>query len=83
LKKPGTPGQQRKSVRIEEPPESEAALRRKVGDMTKKLETAETKYRTLREVGIVEANANMEKLRKQCEATTAGMYVFPVGRRCH
>ena len=29
------------------------------------------KYRNLKDVGSVEANANMEKLRKQCEATTS------------
>lgn len=69
-----TQGNRRKSVRIEEPGESEATLRRKLGDTTKKLENAEARYRNLREVGIVEANANMDKLRKQCEATTAGTY---------
>lgn len=67
-----TQEQRRKSVRIEEPGENEAVLRRKLGDVTNKLENAENKYRSLREVGIVEANANMENLRKQCEATTAG-----------
>lgn len=69
-----TQGNRRKSVRIEEPGESEATLRRKLGDTTKKLENAEARYRNLREVGIVEANSNMDKLRKQCEVTTAGNY---------
>jgi hypothetical protein len=55
---------------------SEAALRRKLGDMTKKYENMELRYRNLREVGIVEASANVEKLRKQCEATTAGMFSY-------
>jgi hypothetical protein len=49
-------------------------LRRKLGDMTKKYEGLETKFRNLREIGIVEANANFEKLRKQCEAATTGMF---------
>lgn len=39
--------------------------------MTRKFENVDLKYRNLKEVGIVEANANMEKVRKQCEATTA------------
>lgn len=69
-----TQGNRRKSVRIEEPGETEATLRRKLGDTTKKLENAEARYRSLREVGIVEANANMDKLRRQCEVTTAGIY---------
>ncbi|WEW59341.1 hypothetical protein PRK78_004811 [Emydomyces testavorans] len=50
---------------------NEVMLRRKLGETTKKLESMEAKYRRLREVGIVEANANSEKLRKQCETLTA------------
>lgn len=46
-------------------------LRRKLGDVTRKFENVDLKYRNLKEVGISEANANMEKLRKQCEVTTA------------
>ncbi|KAJ5580004.1 Monopolin complex subunit Csm1/Pcs1 [Penicillium hispanicum] len=45
-------------------------LRRRIGDLTKKHDTLESKYRNLREIGIVEANTNMEKLRKQCESIT-------------
>lgn len=44
-------------------------LRRKLGDITRKFENVDLKYRNLKEVGINEANANMEKLRKQCDAT--------------
>ncbi|PGG97570.1 hypothetical protein GX51_07265 [Blastomyces parvus] len=51
--------------------DSEATLRRKLGDMTQKNENIDMKYRNLREVGILEANSNVEKLRKQCEANTA------------
>lgn len=45
-------------------------LRRKLGDVTRRFENIDLKYRNLKEVGINEANANMEKLRKQCDATT-------------
>lgn len=45
-------------------------LRRKLGDITRRFENVDLKYRNLREVGISEANSNMEKLRKQCNATT-------------
>lgn len=55
---------------------SEPALRRKLGEMTKKYENLDAKYRNLREVGVVEANANFEKLRKQCEATTTGTFIL-------
>jgi hypothetical protein len=44
-------------------------LRRKLGDITRKFENVDLKYRNLKEVGINEANANIEKLRKQCDAT--------------
>ncbi|RDW67171.1 putative chromosome segregation protein (Pcs1) [Aspergillus mulundensis] len=47
---------------------SEPELRRRLGDLTKKYDTLENRYRTLKEIGIVEANANMEKLKKQCES---------------
>jgi hypothetical protein len=49
---------------------SDPDLRRRLGDMTKKYETLESKYRTLREIGIVEANANFEKIKKQCDTVT-------------
>ncbi len=46
-------------------------LRRKLGDITRKFENIDLKYRNLKDVGILEANSNMEKLRKQCEVTTS------------
>lgn len=51
----------------------EPELRRKIGDLTRKNEALENRYRNLREIGIVEANNNMEKLRKQSDAMTTGM----------
>ncbi|KAJ6083847.1 hypothetical protein N7467_007982 [Penicillium canescens] len=45
-------------------------LRRRLGELNKKHDALEVKYRNLREIGIVEANANMDKLRKQCETVT-------------
>ncbi|KAL4937644.1 hypothetical protein BDV06DRAFT_69738 [Aspergillus oleicola] len=49
---------------------SEAELRRRLGDLTKKYDTLENRYRNLKDIGIVEANSNMEKLKKQCESMT-------------
>lgn len=60
----------RKSGDVEQGGEPE--LRRKIGELTKKQEALESKYRNLREIGVVEANTNMEKLRKQCETVTTG-----------
>ncbi|KAK5087233.1 hypothetical protein LTR05_004404 [Lithohypha guttulata] len=45
-------------------------LRRKLGDMTRKYESIDLKYRNLKDLAVTEANANVEKLRKQCEAIT-------------
>lgn len=50
-------------------------LRRKIGEITKKHDALESRYRNLREIGVVEANTNMEKLRKQCETITTGVYL--------
>ncbi|MCJ1308239.1 hypothetical protein MMC25_001892 [Agyrium rufum] len=46
---------------------SDPVLRRKLGDMTRKYESLDLKYRNLREVGIKEAETNFEKLRKASE----------------
>lgn len=62
----------RKSGDVEQGGEPE--LRRKIGDLTKRQEALESRYRNLREIGVVEANTNMEKLRKQCETVTTGMF---------
>ncbi|KAK4693044.1 hypothetical protein P7C71_g4279, partial [Lecanoromycetidae sp. Uapishka_2] len=47
---------------------NDPALRRKLGDMTKKFENLELKYRNLREVGIKDAEANFEKYKTQTQA---------------
>ena len=52
----------------------EPELRRKLGDLTRKHEALENRYRNLREIGIVEANSNTEKLREQCDSMATGMY---------
>ena len=49
-------------------------IRRKLGEMTKKFENLDLKYRNLRDVGIKEAEANFEKLKKQSEERTKGIY---------
>ena len=46
-------------------------LRRKLGDVTRKFENVELKYQNLKEVGIYEATANFDRLKQQCDATTA------------
>ena len=52
---------------------TDPALRRKLGEMTKKFESLDLKYRNLREIGIKEAETNFEKLRKQSEEQTRGL----------
>lgn len=52
----------------------EPELRRRIGDLTRKCDTLENRYRTLKDIGIVEANANVDKLRKQCESMKTGVH---------
>ena len=51
---------------------TDPALRRKLGEMTKLVDSLESRYHKLREVGVNEAEANFEKLRAQSEAKTKG-----------
>lgn len=52
-------------------------LRRKVSDLTKKLDSVELRYRNLREVGLEQAEANFKALQRQSEesATAAGAVI--------
>lgn len=52
---------------------SDPATRRKLGEMTKKFEKLDMRYRTLREEGIIEANANFEKYKMQSQANAKGI----------
>ncbi|KAI9799382.1 MAG: hypothetical protein M1833_004082 [Piccolia ochrophora] len=46
----------------------EAAIRRKLGEMTKKFENLGLKYRNLREIGVKEAENNFDRLRSEMDA---------------
>ena len=48
------------------------ALRRKLGEMTRKFEALESRYKKLKQVGIFEAEANCINLRKESEKSTRG-----------
>lgn len=48
------------------------ATRRKLGEMTKKFESLDLRYRNLREIGIKDAEANFDKLKTQSEAKAKG-----------
>ncbi|KAJ5096154.1 Monopolin complex subunit Csm1/Pcs1 [Penicillium alfredii] len=61
----------RKLANADAEPSGDPELRRRLGELSKKHDALEFKYRNLREIGILEANANMEKLRKQSESVTA------------
>jgi hypothetical protein len=54
--------------------ERDTAIRRKLGDMTNKFNNLDLKYRNLREVGVKEAETNFDKLKKQSEERTKGMW---------
>lgn len=53
---------------------TDPALRRKLGDITKKYENLNIKYQGLREIGLKEAERNFERLKKQSEDKTAGKH---------
>ena len=46
--------------------------RRRLGEMTRKFENLDSKYKNLRETGIKEADANLERLKAQAEAKPKG-----------
>lgn len=54
------------------------ALRRKLGEMTKKFENLDIKYKALRDVGIKEAESNFEKLKQSSEAKSKGNVAFTI-----
>jgi len=51
---------------------SDPATRRRLGELTKKMEALDMKYQNLRDVGIKEAEANFEKLKKHSEDRSKG-----------
>lgn len=50
----------------------EPALRRKLGDTRRKLESLESKYKDLKEIGVKEAEANYERLKQQADINAKG-----------
>ncbi|KAI0142781.1 hypothetical protein GGR57DRAFT_485568 [Xylariaceae sp. FL1272] len=45
----------------------EPTLRRRIGDLTRRYEVLETRYRNLREIGVEEAERNFDRFKKQTE----------------
>lgn len=52
--------------------ESDPATRRHLGELTKKYEALELRYRELRNVAVVEAEKNFDQLKKQSDEKTQG-----------
>lgn len=53
--------------------ESDPSTRRHLGELTKKYEALELRYRELRNVAVVEAEKNFDQLKKQSDEKTQGM----------
>lgn len=68
-RKPQDPTYRRRAGSASDTERGDPNLRRKLGDITLKFENIDLKYRNLKDVGVHEASANAEKMRKQCEAT--------------
>ena len=61
--------QRRRAGSASDTERNDPALRRKLGEMTKKYEVLNIKYQDLRQIGVKEAERNMDKLRKEGEST--------------
>ena len=59
----------------------DATVRRKLGDLARKYESLETRHRELRQVGIVEAERNFDRLQKQADESAAGTQPTCLHRR--
>jgi len=62
----------RRAGSVSDTERNDPVIRRKLGEMTKKLENLDLKYRTVREIGIKEAEHNFERLKKQSEESKKG-----------
>ena len=49
---------------------NDPGIRRKLGEMTKKVENLDLKYRSIREIAVKEAAHNFERLKTQSEEST-------------
>lgn len=64
--------QRRRAGSASDTERNDPALRRKLGEITKKYDSLNVKYQDLREIGLKEAERNFERLKKQTEEKTAG-----------
>ncbi|KAI1294476.1 hypothetical protein F5Y03DRAFT_372850 [Xylaria venustula] len=60
-------GAGRRPVSASDSEQNDPNLRRRIGELTRKYEALETKYRDLREIGVQEAERNFDRLKKQGE----------------
>jgi hypothetical protein len=65
--------QRRRARSASDTERNDPALRRKLGEVTKKYENLHLKYQDLREIGLKEAERNFERLKKQSEERTKSM----------
>ncbi|EFX03447.1 chromosome segregation protein [Grosmannia clavigera kw1407] len=54
-----------KGVAVSSEPSGDAAVRRRLGDLTKKHDSLEVRFQNLRDVGVKEAERNFERLKRQ------------------
>ncbi|KAH7314157.1 chromosome segregation protein Csm1/Pcs1-domain-containing protein [Rhexocercosporidium sp. MPI-PUGE-AT-0058] len=62
--------QRRRAGSASDTERNDPALRRKLGEITKKYETLNIKYLDLKQIGIKEADRNMDRLKKETDQTT-------------
>jgi len=61
---------------------SDSALRRRLGEMTQKYESLEVKYQHLREIAVKEADSNFDRLKKQTDEKSRGMFLSSLALFC-
>lgn len=68
--------QRRRAGSASDTERNDPALRRKLGEVTKKYENLHLKYQDLREIGLKESERNFERLKKSSEEKTRSWFPF-------
>jgi hypothetical protein len=68
--------QRRRAGSASDTERNDPALRRKLGEITKKYENLHLKYQDLREIGLKESERNFERLKKSSEEKTRSQFPF-------
>jgi len=77
---PAVPSSARSQRHVVDPDMSDSSVRRRLGELTKKYDVLEGRYRQLQEVGTREAEKNFDRLKKQTDERAQSKGPFPASR---